>query len=72
MLTGPRAPQVYDDAEIRSMLSDVRNTSMRLAKLCGAASFKPEITKTQPVGCARVPVELADEGGGDTLARSGL
>ena len=60
MLTGPRAPQVYDDAEIRGMLSDVRNTSMRLANLRGAIVFKPEITKTEPVGCARIPAELGD------------
>jgi hypothetical protein len=61
VLTEPRALQVYDDSKIRSMLSDVRNTSMRLANLRGAIVFKPEITKTEPVGCACVAVDLRDE-----------
>jgi hypothetical protein len=42
------------------MLSDVRTTSMRLANLRGAIVFKPEITKTEPVGCARIPAERGD------------
>jgi hypothetical protein len=52
---------VFDDAELCSMLSGVRNSSLRLAKLCAVTYFNPEIAKTEPVGCARIPIEEADE-----------